>query len=49
MSDAGHAGGLPVSVRDAWRTFRSGGSEVHAVHSVTLEVAAGEFLAIVGR
>ena len=39
MSDAVPAAGVPVSVRDAWRTFRSGGVEVHAVHGVTLDVA----------
>ena len=49
MSDAGAIKGVPVSVRDAWRTFRSGDSEIHAVHGVTLEIEAGEFLAIVGR
>ncbi len=45
----GSAGGLPISVRDVSRTFGSGTSAVHAVRNVSLEIAAGEFVAIVGR
>lgn len=38
-----------VDVRDVSRTFRLGGSEVHAVQHASLVVPRGEFLAIVGR
>jgi putative ABC transport system ATP-binding protein len=38
-----------IEVRDVSRTFRSAGTEVHAVQHVTLEVPRGEFLAIIGR
>jgi putative ABC transport system ATP-binding protein len=45
----GVRGGLPISVRDVSRTFGSGASAVHAVRDVSLEIATGEFVAIVGR
>ena len=42
-------GGLPVRVEGASRSFHSGGGTVHAVSEVSLEVPAGQFLALVGR
>ncbi|MDQ7829890.1 MAG: ABC transporter ATP-binding protein [Armatimonadota bacterium] len=41
-------GEVLVEVREATRTYRLDGSAVHALRGVTLEVRAGEFLAIVG-
>ena len=41
--------GYSVSVRGVTRIFHGGGAEVRAVDDLSLEVAAGEFLAIVGR
>ena len=38
-----------LSARDLVRVFRRGQDVVHAVDGVTLDVAAGEFLAIMGR
>ena len=38
-----------VRVQSASRIFHSAGVPVHAVRNVSLEVAQGEFLAIVGR
>ncbi len=38
-----------VVVRDVRRTYGSGRTAVHALHSVSLEVAPGELVALVGR
>src|SRR5690606_28620842 len=43
------APGPMVEVRNVSRTFHIGGSAVHAVRDVSLEVPRGQFLAIVGR
>ena len=40
--------GSDVIVRDLTRVYRVGGSEVHALAGVNLEVTQGEFLAVVG-
>jgi putative ABC transport system ATP-binding protein len=37
-----------VSARDVARDYRMGGEDVHAVRGVSLDVAAGEYVAIVG-
>jgi putative ABC transport system ATP-binding protein len=37
-----------LAIRDVWRTFRNGEIEVHAVRGVSLDVAPGEFLAVMG-
>ncbi len=44
-SDGGHH----IRVDDVSRTFRSAGTEVHAVQHVSVEIPAGQFIAIVGR
>jgi putative ABC transport system ATP-binding protein len=44
-----HDGGLPVRVEGVSRTFHAGGGTVHAIRDVSLDVPAGEFLALVGR
>ena len=42
-------GGPPaIALRDVRKTFRSGGSDVHAVDGVTLEIADGEFFCLLG-
>jgi putative ABC transport system ATP-binding protein len=35
-------------VRDLWKTYGSGPAEVHAVHSVNIQIEKGEFTAFVG-
>ena len=37
-----------VSIADLNRVYRVGGSEIHAVRNVSLEIAQGEFLGVVG-
>lgn len=46
---AGPASGPMVVVRDVRRTYGSGPTAVHALRSVSLEVAPGELVALVGR
>ncbi len=41
--------GPHIVARDLTRTFRIGGTEVHAVRGVSLDVARGEFLVLLGR
>jgi len=48
-SDGLRAQGLPIRVEHVSRAFHGGGGVVQAVRDVSLEVEAGEFLAIVGR
>ena len=38
-----------VSVENLWRTYRSSAGEVHALSDVSLSVASGELVALVGR
>ncbi len=47
--DAGEDSGLPIRVLGVSRAFRGGGGVVQAIDDVTLEVPAGQFLALVGR
>jgi putative ABC transport system ATP-binding protein len=44
----GAARGLTLSARDVRRDYRLGGEVVHAVRGVSLDVAEGEYVAIVG-
>ena len=37
-----------ISLTGVWRTYRVGGEDVHAMRSVDLEIAAGDYLAVVG-
>ncbi|MCU0303781.1 MAG: ABC transporter ATP-binding protein [Thermoanaerobaculales bacterium] len=37
-----------IELGDLWRTYRVGDSEVHALREVELEIARGDFLAVVG-
>jgi len=41
--------GASVSLRDVTRKFEVGGTDVWAVHGVSLDVAAGEFITLIGR
>ncbi|WP_322817945.1 ABC transporter ATP-binding protein [Tepidiforma sp.] len=43
------SGGATVELRSVSRRFRAGGEEIWAVREVSLKVAPGEFLALVGR
>ena len=37
-----------ISLTDLWRTYRVGDSEVHALRGVDLEIAKGDYLAVMG-
>ncbi len=37
-----------IQVRDLWRTYRMGGTELHALKGVSIDIAEGEHVAIVG-
>jgi putative ABC transport system ATP-binding protein len=41
-------GNMEIVARDLCRTYRVGGGEVHALRGIQMEVARGEFLALVG-
>lgn len=43
-----HADGAIVSVRDVYRDYPLGGERVHALQGVSLDVARGDYVAIVG-
>ncbi|MFN8638820.1 MAG: ABC transporter ATP-binding protein [Dehalococcoidia bacterium] len=45
----GDASGLPIRVDGVSRSFHGGGGVVHAIRDVSLDVPAGQFLALVGR
>ena len=45
---ASEVDGRLIRVRDLGRDYRGGGSVVHALRAITLEVAAGEFVAVIG-
>ena len=45
---AGTAAAPVLSLRDLARDYRMGGEDVHAVRGVTLDVARGEYVAVVG-
>jgi putative ABC transport system ATP-binding protein len=42
------AGGIMIELRDLWRTYRVGESEVHALHAVDLTISRGDYIAVVG-
>jgi putative ABC transport system ATP-binding protein len=37
-----------IELRNVWKTYRMGNSEVHALRDVSLKVYQGEFVAVVG-
>ena len=37
-----------IELRDLWRTYQVGDSEVHALHGVDLTIGRGDYLAVVG-
>jgi len=37
-----------IALRDVWRTYHVGDSDVHAMRDVTLEIAEGDYLAVMG-
>jgi putative ABC transport system ATP-binding protein len=42
------ATGTVIAARDLWRTYVMGAEEIHALRGVSFEVAAGEYLAVMG-
>ncbi|MCP4896603.1 MAG: ABC transporter ATP-binding protein [bacterium] len=39
---------MMIEIRDLWRTYKMGGSELHALKGVSLDIAEGEHIAVVG-
>jgi len=37
-----------IALRDVWRTYHVGDSDVHALRDVTLEISKGDYLAVMG-
>lgn len=37
-----------IELRDLWRTYQVGDSEVHALHGVDLSIERGDYLAVIG-
>ena len=37
-----------IALRDLWRTYQVGDSEVHALRDVSLEISRGDYLAVMG-
>ncbi len=37
-----------IELKDLWRTYQVGDSEVHALHGVDLTIARGDYLAVIG-
>ena len=37
-----------IALRDLWRTYHVGDSEVHALRNVTFEISRGDYLAVMG-
>jgi putative ABC transport system ATP-binding protein len=37
-----------IELRDLWRTYQVGDSEVHALHGIDLTIGRGDYLAVVG-
>jgi len=37
-----------IALRDLWRTYHVGDSDVHALRDVTLEISKGDYLAVMG-
>lgn len=37
-----------IELKDLWRTYQVGDSEVHALHGVDLEISRGDYLAVIG-
>jgi len=37
-----------IELRDLWRTYQVGDSQVHALHGVDLTISSGDYLAVVG-
>jgi len=44
----GVEGCLVIQLKDLWRTYTVGDSEVHALHGVDLAISSGDYLAVVG-
>ena len=40
--------GAVIQLRDLWRTYHVGDSDVHAMRDVNLEIAKGDYLAVMG-
>lgn len=37
-----------IELKDLWRTYQVGDSQVHALHGVGLEISRGDYLAVIG-
>ena len=43
-----YPGGVMIELKNLWRTYQVGDSEVHALHGVDLTINRGDYLAVVG-
>jgi putative ABC transport system ATP-binding protein len=46
--EVGGWGGPVIELKDLWRTYHVGDSDVHALRAVDLEIQAGDYLAVMG-
>ena len=44
----GVEGGAVIELKDLWRTYQVGDSQVHALHGVDLTIGRGDYLAVIG-
>ena len=47
-TDTDSDGNAMIELKDLWRTYQVGDSEVHALHGVDLTISSGDYLAVIG-